>query len=309
MSQRRKSAFTLTEMLVVIGVIVLLVALLFPVLSQVKLRGQRAKCLNNIRQLSLASFMYVNDNGKPMPYKPAASYPGGTWMGTITELIKVQDVLICPSAPLQKPAPASGNRPGCADKSWVRWTDDNRTMFSGSYGYNAWLYADLEKYYRVDATRLYTQENAIESPSQTPAFVDANWVDLSPKETDGRWPNLYTGAPFGTSSDNQMGRCLILRHGNRSASSAPRNLEPNDKMPGAIQMGFADGHAALVPLEDLWKYYWSANWKVPQRRRIDMSSGQCLQLVISNAIPKLRRSGMVGVGANIAAGGRSSPSM
>ena len=41
----------------------------------------------------------------------------------------------------------------------------------------------------------------------------------------------------------------------RSASSALRKFSTNHRMPGAINMGLADGHAELVTLEDLWKCY------------------------------------------------------
>ena len=40
--------------------------------------------------------------------------------------------------------PASGNEQGYADRAWVRWTSDKKTMFSGSYGYNGWLYSDIK---------------------------------------------------------------------------------------------------------------------------------------------------------------------
>ena len=50
----RLRGFTLIELLVVIAIIALLLALLFPVLRSAKEAGQRAVCLNNLRQLTLA---------------------------------------------------------------------------------------------------------------------------------------------------------------------------------------------------------------------------------------------------------------
>ena len=55
-------AFTLIELLVVIAVIALLLALLIPALRSAKEQGQRAVCLNNLRQLTLAWIMYAEDN-------------------------------------------------------------------------------------------------------------------------------------------------------------------------------------------------------------------------------------------------------
>jgi prepilin-type processing-associated H-X9-DG protein len=47
---------------------------------------------------------------------------------------------------------------------------------------------------------------------------------------------------------------------------APRNVTPGQRMPGAINMGLADGHAELVQLEELWKYYWHLDWQPPALR-------------------------------------------
>ena len=55
-------AFTLLELLVVIAIIAILAALLLPVLSKAKRKGQGIACLNNIRQLSTACKIYADDN-------------------------------------------------------------------------------------------------------------------------------------------------------------------------------------------------------------------------------------------------------
>lgn len=59
---RNSSGFTLIELLVVIGVIAVLVALAIPVFGTIQERARVTQDMNNLRQLGLATQMYLNDN-------------------------------------------------------------------------------------------------------------------------------------------------------------------------------------------------------------------------------------------------------
>src|SRR5690242_4532998 len=73
--------FTLIELLIVIAVIAILAALLFPVLSRGREGGRRTACISNVRQLTLAMLQYAQDYDENLPGAgdgPAAvGLPGG----------------------------------------------------------------------------------------------------------------------------------------------------------------------------------------------------------------------------------------
>ena len=71
----RRKAFTLVELLVVIGIIALLISILLPALSKARESGNWVVCMSNLKQIGNAMVMYANENRGNLP-RPASNGNG-----------------------------------------------------------------------------------------------------------------------------------------------------------------------------------------------------------------------------------------
>ena len=266
-------AFTLVELLVVIAIIAILAALLLSALATAKHQGQDVKCVSNLKQITVSGLMYMDDYRRTIP--EADSNDLDSWVETLTPYGATSNLLLCPvtQVPGQQENLNAYNI-GNAGTSWYNWLSGTVAPVNGSYSMNAWLFSYDPSFYDPswgstppqvtgNPQFLFTAPTSVQRQAQTPIFNDAVWWNEWPLEADQPAPDLSQGEAFNVIG---MPRCTIWRHGGKTATSPvpvqhqlfpPMSIMPKE---AAINIGFDDGHAQMVKLNDLWSLYWHYNW-------------------------------------------------
>jgi prepilin-type processing-associated H-X9-DG protein len=81
--------------LVVIAIIAILAAILFPVFARARAKARQIACLNNVKQISLALMMYAQDNDETYPVVDHLA--GYYWWDALQPYVKNAQVFRCPA--------------------------------------------------------------------------------------------------------------------------------------------------------------------------------------------------------------------
>lgn len=228
----RQLGFTLVEMLIVITIILVLAAVLFPTITRMKDRAAATGCASNMRQcivmgnmfaaeqngslprLQIQNSMMNSHTGKdPLPVderivnNPNASF----WPDQLTTYAEGASMFSCPKLKNPATAGAGGGKsnrcPLGIGINWPAMAPNNGTTGDGAASFTR--------------TRL----SAVPDPSRVVWFADAS------AEVAGEWkerPDLANAGSCFIRGNSVDGICAIPRHG------------------GKINVGFVDGHVELV---------------------------------------------------------------
>lgn len=260
-TRRSLKAFTLVELLVVIGIIALLIAILLPALSKAQKTARSTVSLSNLRQIGIGLVQYRVENHGYYPLAAWASVAGRPrmrWADAIYPYMRNTEIYLSPlldenerqrmNKPFHHTCDPQAN-PGILPS----------TRFWGGYGYN-WQYlgngrtpGGVGEYFARDAV--------VRASARTIAIADTN----GSRNGGSTWTSegVYVIDPPLMSQD-------LGSRGSRKSSPTPtagnygytggndgeplHRATPAERNNGKVNILFCDGHAEPMTLRDMDDY-------------------------------------------------------
>jgi len=234
--------FTLIEVLVVIAIIGILGAMIFPVFAQARLKARQSVCLSNLRQIVAASLMYADDNDDCLPVSSFTRFYSGFYRVNLPSGVlpyaKSVKIFHCPQdrqGPQGFSYPANDTRGG----PMLGWYGTSSAMIMIDDPSNTLL--------------------VLCAPLNPEAFPDGDGADNRAAYIDDNYPGFVDPtSPLNVfdvfASDDSMGMGVSINPDNLMHQyRRPKCYWQAQNHSGGTNYGFADGHAKWMILPETLK--------------------------------------------------------
>ena len=257
----RTRAFSLVELLVVIGVLAVLAAILYPVFSSAKRKAAHVSWAESVRQVSLGNALYSGDYddtfvvARYQPANDADPINDRTWVQSLLPYVRSFDLFLCPADTTRDPSMSVYDPDLVGGDTYSRFY---AASMRADFGYNFTYLAPIIKLGGQWQSRPRAM-SSVEDPSGTLLFADSAWQIVKGQPKGGgnylvvppcRFQRGLTGAVFDTFGLDFFQNSEVYTGG----------LGWSETLPGpqtggiyawfkdSVTVGMADGHVQRLPM-------------------------------------------------------------